>query len=314
MTFILAALLAVALTCGPVTIILGYRLYKKYKSNSLSAYLLYLVLFTAFGFFGYIVQAVSWEILGKHMFITPAVKTLTSVLDVVAGPLIITALYGFILFCRRQVEKKTPALFATAYFLSCFLLMTTLLGSALTGMTEFFPPFPPGSVVGLITVYIAILPVLPGLKKIKDKDRRKSLRIIYFMYLALFNFYFILSFFMKGHHFILHTFFALHFVINFPPLLYMRKYLKESDLIPPAEFRDESEMERIFSEYGLSPREREIAYMVLQGKSNPEIEAELFISINTVKNHISKIYQKFDVTNRLRFTNFLKNLIDGRRI
>lgn len=313
MTPLLAILLVVALTCGPITIILGYRLYKKYKFDYLSAYLLYLVLFTAFGFFGYIVQAVSWEILEEHMYITPAVKTLTRVLDVAAGPLIITALYVFILFCRRLAVKKTPTLFAIGYFLGSFLLIAVILGSALTGTKGFFLPFPPGSAAGLLTVYIAILPVLPDLKKIKDKDRQNALRNIYLIYLALFTVYFILSFFIKQHSFILYTFFVLHFVINLPPLLYMKKYLTESDLKPPVKFRDETIMESIFSEYKLSPREREIAYMVLQGKSNPEIEAELFISINTVKNHISKIYQKFGVNNRLRFTNYLENLIDGRR-
>jgi LuxR family transcriptional regulator, maltose regulon positive regulatory protein len=32
--------------------------------------------------------------------------------------------------------------------------------------------------------------------------------------------------------------------------------------------------------------------------SNPEIAAELFVSVNTVKTHIKTIYRKLDVTSR----------------
>jgi len=51
-------------------------------------------------------------------------------------------------------------------------------------------------------------------------------------------------------------------------------------------------------DYAISNREREIMELILQGKSNKEIEESLFISYNTVKNHIYNLYQKLGVKSR----------------
>jgi len=50
----------------------------------------------------------------------------------------------------------------------------------------------------------------------------------------------------------------------------------------------------------LSPRERQIALCVLEGKSNKSIEQELFIGKRTVESHLYSIYQKLGVKNRLQ--------------
>lgn len=56
------------------------------------------------------------------------------------------------------------------------------------------------------------------------------------------------------------------------------------------------------SETGLSPRESEIVGLVMRGLSNKEIEARLFISLETVKKHLSSIYRKLGVKNRLQLS------------
>ncbi|WP_283777954.1 response regulator transcription factor [Flagellimonas spongiicola] len=48
----------------------------------------------------------------------------------------------------------------------------------------------------------------------------------------------------------------------------------------------------------LSRQEENIKNLILQGKSNKEIADELFISLSTVKTHITHIYNKLQVTNR----------------
>jgi DNA-binding CsgD family transcriptional regulator len=63
--------------------------------------------------------------------------------------------------------------------------------------------------------------------------------------------------------------------------------------------KTEKEMERITEKYNISPREHEILDLIMKGKSNKEIEDALFISMPTVKTHISNIYKKFAVKNRL---------------
>lgn len=48
----------------------------------------------------------------------------------------------------------------------------------------------------------------------------------------------------------------------------------------------------------ISPREREVLHFLAQEKSNADIAARLFISENTVKNHVANILDKYSVRTR----------------
>jgi DNA-binding NarL/FixJ family response regulator len=50
----------------------------------------------------------------------------------------------------------------------------------------------------------------------------------------------------------------------------------------------------------LTERELEVAVALGQGKSNAEIGAELYMSVATVKAHVSKVLQKLDLNNRVQ--------------
>ena len=50
----------------------------------------------------------------------------------------------------------------------------------------------------------------------------------------------------------------------------------------------------------LTDREREVAIAIGQGKSNADIAAELFMSVATVKAHVSRLLVKLEVDNRVQ--------------
>lgn len=50
--------------------------------------------------------------------------------------------------------------------------------------------------------------------------------------------------------------------------------------------------------FGLTPAEEQISAELLRGKSASEIAERLRLSINTVRSHISHVYDKLDTTNR----------------
>jgi DNA-binding NarL/FixJ family response regulator len=50
----------------------------------------------------------------------------------------------------------------------------------------------------------------------------------------------------------------------------------------------------------LSEREREVALLLGQGRSNAEIAAALFMSVATVKAHVSRLLVKLDLNNRVQ--------------
>ena len=50
----------------------------------------------------------------------------------------------------------------------------------------------------------------------------------------------------------------------------------------------------------LTDREREVAVAVAQGKSNAEIAGELYMSVATVKAHVSRLLTKLELNNRVQ--------------
>ncbi|MGG6294527.1 response regulator transcription factor [Leptolyngbya sp. AN02str] len=50
----------------------------------------------------------------------------------------------------------------------------------------------------------------------------------------------------------------------------------------------------------LSERELEVLNLLVEGRSNPEIAAALYLSPNTVKTHVKSIMNKFGVNDRVQ--------------
>lgn len=73
--------------------------------------------------------------------------------------------------------------------------------------------------------------------------------------------------------------------------------------------QSETEMERIFRKFNISKREQEVIELILKGKTNKDIEEELFISLQTVKSHIYRIYKKMGVQNRLELINMVQKSV-----
>jgi DNA-binding NarL/FixJ family response regulator len=57
-------------------------------------------------------------------------------------------------------------------------------------------------------------------------------------------------------------------------------------------------------ELNLTPRELEIVKRIGQGRTNKEIASELYLSIGTVKNHITQILHKLDLRDRTQLAIF----------
>ena len=68
-------------------------------------------------------------------------------------------------------------------------------------------------------------------------------------------------------------------------------------------------LEEFCRKYEISPREADIIREICNGMSNQEIADKLFISLQTVKDHTSRIYSKTNVKNRMQLMTLVRRLI-----
>jgi DNA-binding CsgD family transcriptional regulator len=91
-------------------------------------------------------------------------------------------------------------------------------------------------------------------------------------------------------------------------LPHLQNRLDSADEKKGAASRDSSYI--LKTRYLLTPREVQIVGLICKGASNPEIGDALGIMENTVKKHISNIFDKLEIRNRTELTHFiLKNKI-----
>ncbi|MCP4153599.1 MAG: response regulator transcription factor [bacterium] len=64
-------------------------------------------------------------------------------------------------------------------------------------------------------------------------------------------------------------------------------------------------IKKLIARCNVSRREQDVLLLLLQGKSNREIEEELFISISTVKNHVYSLFRKIKVKKRYQVFNLV---------
>ncbi len=111
----------------------------------------------------------------------------------------------------------------------------------------------------------------------------------------------------RGKYGLLNVIFSVLLVMLIPFILnHIRKSHHRMHLL--VQKRVEEKIDNYLQAKGVTKREIEIAHMIIAGKSNSQIEAELFISMHTVKNHAYRIYQKLGIKNRVQLTNLIQNI------
>jgi DNA-binding CsgD family transcriptional regulator len=91
-----------------------------------------------------------------------------------------------------------------------------------------------------------------------------------------------------------------YFGANLPPLLYLRANADRAFVPVKAERATQLGVEHVLDRHGVTKRERQIVEKICLGKTNKQIAEELFISLQTVKDHTHRIYSKVGVNSRVQ--------------
>lgn len=98
-----------------------------------------------------------------------------------------------------------------------------------------------------------------------------------------------------------------YFLINIVVLFYARRYYLGQVTVKHKNETANRSITDLSEEYRLTERELQVMLHVIHGLNNKEIGDKLYISPNTVKNHIYNVYKKLGISNRLELMSFIKN-------
>ena len=98
------------------------------------------------------------------------------------------------------------------------------------------------------------------------------------------------------------------FFLVLPPLLYLWHIHRRLFLGQRQVSLDEVRRRSLMETYGLTARETEIVELICRGRDNQALADELYISVHTVKHHVTAVFRKLKVENRIQLANLISNL------
>ena len=298
-------------------ILVTYKLHKKYRLNYLSTYLYFQIFINVFGVYGLLGQAIAKKIIHQQESSFQIIESIGHFFSFLGLPFLIFAWYMFIRLCREIIDKKLSRTFNLSYFFSLAFVFLSygvviVLSNLLNFGDEQYAFFSSAIICLYVTLEVLVLiialsQIFVNAKKIQDEKKQKA--VLTFAYLILFIFSAgIILFILADKSSILGSIYLLLFFSgNIPPVLYWRAYLKKYFIAPVLQKIGPMTMKQFLDEYKISKREEEVIQQLCEGKANKEISETLFISLQTVKDHVYSIYQKTDVKNRVQLINLIQS-------
>lgn len=130
--------------------------------------------------------------------------------------------------------------------------------------------------------------------KVKIAHREKIERIISMMFLIFVPLFFCMNYFITLNGINTKTGFTLPLVFIILSISKLWDDIERLSLFKP----ENTAKEQNLKNYAFTKREKEVVQLLIKGKTYIQISEELFISVPTVKTHVSNIYKKSNANNR----------------
>lgn len=289
---------------GTCVIFLTWHHYKNYRLpflTSLRSFYIFLNLF-------FLVDALSNYLITN--FFQDLMKFKTSSVGEITNPISFVFLIGFVyalLSLTQQVkEKPIPKLIK----ITCLVAVVMMITHVIVEFTDVQEgPFIKS--LGIIhfiilnstflAVYCILAYFLWSTRKIEEREIQFAWKVFCLFYLCGFILLIISSMFIGEYQPVVFTTVTLLFN-GFPFLWYHRHLASFSSLMLP--MINGIDIDSACEKFKVSPRQKEIVELMMQGLSNRKIAEKLFIAQHTVKNHIYALYQKLGVKSRYELVHF----------
>lgn len=318
MTNILFASIAFLSICaGLYAIIITHRLNKKYEESYLSSYLYFQIFINVFGLYGILGKELAQKILQEQQLSFLTIEKIGHFFTFLGIPFSIFAWYMFLRLSREIAEKKMSRAFTMGFFFVLsvvyFIYGAIIILLNVTPLTDDQFIFCTAvltltNVVLELSVFIiALLWLFWDAKKIGDAKKKNALQIFAELYMMGFGLSIVVCILAWNDSAFAPVYYLVFILRNIPPLLFWKSYLQKHYVAPAIQSVEMQTWQQFLEEHKISKREEEVIRHLSVGKTNKEISDELFISLQTVKDHIYRIYQKTDVKNRVQLINLIQS-------
>lgn len=307
-------LLTGSLITGILAILLSSRLIRRYSLPYLSSYFYYLIFLFIFGSYGIIGTRLIRIFLIRHGLDPGTTESISFFVTFLGIPFLGLSWYMFIRLAHEIVNTEIHPAFNLAFFgifslafigFGLLLVKQDLLGENRYELIS--SVMRSGFTALTLMVYIySLVQLFLRTGKFLDVKDRYNIRLFGLFYL-LFGLGTVLLVYLAGIS-LLFGFALIFFIFSMHllPLFFLSMYLDRNFTDPAEKQAFDESLAAFAGKYEISKRESEIVELICKGKSNRDISESLFISLQTVKDHIHRIYLKTGVKNRVQLTNLIR--------
>ncbi len=309
MTHLTFFIFIASLVIGFGAIILTNNLYQKYKHKYLKVFFYYLIFMNVGSLLNTVLRYldninVLDDIIQEHLVLVVLILSTLFIIGTIHYFLHIITIR---LIVKNEISRKFRNITLLYIIITFLIMLVTDILSIVKKDMIYCMTFLNIEIYFLISFLIIIIYTLfLKLKDIYTKSKKNALKYMGIFYMTLYSIHLIVqaSGFM-GTDFYMFYFPFYYLILNAVPFFFIKKFLMNYHGNIISQTSTAEEIETVFKKFKITKREKEIIGLILKGKTNNEIEDELFISINTVKHHVYSIYTKLKVKNRGQLTSLL---------
>ncbi|MDP2141985.1 MAG: LuxR family transcriptional regulator [Gammaproteobacteria bacterium] len=283
--------LCLSITTGGLLVLFRFR---QTRTNSSFLYLqIFLILLYVYGYY----SLWSGMLLSGFMEIDN-VERVTTVVAQLGAPFYIVSLTMLLLWAARI--QKQPAV-------SVLIITASVSAAAIVALLNWGPPVEDSvraacSIVALVTSLSVVGTLVTGKQEIV-KYKSRPLLIALAAAAGLIHLTTFTGLTGYAHY---NSVFIFYFYLLNTAMVVVYTYQATDELMQP-----QLSIDDFLLKHGISKREADILRGIYAGKTNQEIANQLFISLQTVKDHSSRIYQKTFVKNRAQLTTLVRESQGG---
>jgi len=310
LTFIIVFIFCFAIAIA--SILISHEFITTYNNEFHRNYFYYLVTFYAFAFYGIWGQILIRILLSSVDTGVEVVEMVANFLPILGVPFLFISWIMLVKMGYSLSGVPTKKSVPIIHFALFFALIIAVWGffSFLDKDGSLFGQQLAYAEIGLlILIEITYMGIFAGiilnyLKQHNKLNKKIIINFVLLMFAGLVIRGTVLPFYFASQ-WILAPLILVYFISNFPALFYLKV---NADLVftpVHAENPSEEKMALIFKKYRITKREKEIVEQICLGKTNQQIADELFISLQTVKDHTHRIYSKIGINSRMKLVQML---------